>query len=129
MSAAVNRTLDIDAPTEAAPGKTVAVAVLASTDASDGEQIGFFHADYSIDGGQTWTSFCYAENSGARLFRKISFAVNANGGKAIVRVRVAFRGGLAGDVDYTGGAIQWSGTWQNWRAPVTKYAIIYSAKP
>ena len=126
--AAVNRVISIQAPAEAAAGSTVSVTVNASTDASDGEQIGFLHADYSIDGGKTWTKFCYAEKSGAELSRQVSFAVNAKGGKAIVRVRVAFRDGVAGDVDYKGGAIQWDDSWQKWRSPTTKYAIIYSPK-
>jgi|GEM_PF-754709 len=126
--AAVNRAISIQAPAEAAAGNTVSVTVNASTDASDGEQIGLLHAEYSTDDGMTWTQFCYAEKSGAKLSRKVSFAVNAKGGKAIVRVRGAFRGGVAGDVDYKGGAIQWSDSWQNWRSPPTKYATIYSPK-
>ena len=68
------------------------------------------------------------EKSGTELSRNASFAVNTLGGKAIVRVRVAFRGGAAGDVDYKGGAIQWDDSWQKWRSPTTKYAIIYSPK-
>ena len=128
MRAEVNRAISIQAPAEAAAGSTVSVTVHASTDASDSEEIGFLHADYSIDEGMTWTQFCYAEKSGAELSSKVSFAVNAKGGKAIVRVRVAFRGGGAGDVDYQGGAIQWGDSWQKWRSPPTKYAIIYSPK-
>jgi Neuraminidase (sialidase) len=129
IQAAVKRAVSILAPVEAPAGSTVSVTVQASTDASDGEQIGFLHADYSTDEGKTWTQFCYAEKSGAELSRKVSFTVNAKGGKAIVRVRVAFRGGVAGDVDYKGGAIQWNDSWQKWRSPPTKYAIIYSPKP
>ena len=128
MRAAVNRAISIQAPAGAEAGSTVSVTVSASTDASDGEQIGFLHAEYSIDAGMTWTQFCSAEKSGAELSRKGSFAVNALGGMALVRVRVAFRGGVAGDVDYQGGAIQWGDSWQKWRSPATKYAIIYSPK-
>jgi len=128
VRATVNRALSIQAPTEAAAGSTVSVTASASTDASDGEQIGFFHADYSIDEGKTWTPLCYADKAGAELSRKVRFAVNAKGGKAIVRVRAAFRGGVAGDVDYRGGAIQWGDSWQNWRSPPAKYAIIYLPK-
>ena len=125
---AVNRTISIQAPSEAAAGSVVSVVFHASTDTNDGEQIGFLHADYSIDEGKTWTPFCYVVGSGAELSRKGSFAVNAKGGKAIIRVRVAFRGGVAGDVDYKGGAIQWNDSWAKWRSPTTKYAIIYSPK-
>lgn len=125
----VSRSIDIEAPTEAAAGSTVSVTVHASTKAGDGEQIGFMHAEYSIDGGKTWLAICYAEKSGAELSRKVSFAVNPKGGKAIVRVKVAFRGGADGDVDYTGSAIQWDSSWPKWLSPATKYAIIYSPKP
>ena len=128
MRAAVNRAISIQAPAEAGAGSTVSVTVHASTDASDGEQIGLFHAEYSIDDGMTWTQFGHAEKSGAELSRIFSFAVNAKGGRAIVRVRVAFRGGVAGDVDYQGGAIQWGDSWQKWRWPPAKYAIIYSPR-
>ncbi|MBI2813953.1 MAG: hypothetical protein HYX71_06690 [Opitutae bacterium] len=121
---AVNRAISIEVPAEVAPGGAVSVTVHASTDASDGEQIGFLHADYSIDGGKTWTQFCYTEKSGAKLSRQTVFAANAKGGKAIVRVRAAFRGGGAGDVDCKGGAIQWNDSWQKWRSPAAKYAII-----
>ncbi len=92
------------------------------------ERIGFLHADYSIDEGKTWNPACYAVNSGPDLSRQVSFAINAKGGKAIIRVRVAFRGGAAGDVDCKGGAIKWDDSWQKWRSPTTKYAIIYSPK-
>jgi len=126
---AVNRAISIEAPAAAAAGSTVSVTIQAGTDANDGEQIGFVHAEYSIDDGMTWTQFCYAEKSGTKLSRQAIFAVNAKGGKAIIRVRVAFRGGAAGDVDYQGGAIQWSDSWSKWRSPPTKYAIIYVAKP
>jgi hypothetical protein len=128
MRAAVNRAVSIEAPAEAAAGSRVSATLSASTDAGDGEQIGFLYAEYSIDEGKTWTQICYAEKSGANLFRPAIFAVNAKGGKAIVRVRVAFRGGLAGDVDYKGDAIQWGDSWQKWRSPPTKYAVIYSPK-
>ncbi len=120
-----NRMVTIVAPAEAAAGRKVTVAVAASTDATDGEQIGFLHADYSNDDGKTWTKFCYAEQSGARFTREISFPVGAKGVKTLIRVRVAFRGGKAGDVDFKGGAIQWGDTWEKWRAPPTKFAIIY----
>ena len=54
-----------------------------------------------------------------------SMKAGAKGVKSIVRARVAFRGGKAGDVDYKGGAIQWSESWEKWRTPPTRFAIIY----
>lgn len=122
---AANRDLSIVAPAEVTPGSQVSVTILASTDAGDGEQVGFVHADYSNDDGKTWTKFCYAEKSGAEFSRQISFPAGARGVKSIVRARVAFRGGKAGDVDYKGGAIQWGDTWEKWRTPPTRFAIIY----
>lgn len=122
---AANRALNIVAPAEAAPGSQVTVTILASTDAAGGEEIGFVHADYSNDDGKTWTQFCYAEKSGAEFSRQVSFPAGAKGVKSIVRVRAAFRGGKAGDVDFKGGAIQWGDTWEKWRTPPTKFAIIY----
>jgi hypothetical protein len=122
---AASRVLDIIAPTEVTPGSQVSVTIVASKDAGDGEQVGFVHADYSNDDGKTWTKFCYAEKSGAEFSRQISFPAGAKGVKSIVRARVAFRGGKAGDVDFKGGAIQWGDTWEKWRTPPTKFAIIY----
>lgn len=128
MGAAVNRTISIESPAQATAGSTVSVAVHARTDARDGEQVGFLHAEYSIDEGKTWTKFVYAEKAGAEQSGKVNFAVHAHGGNAIVRVRAAFRGGIAGNIDYKGGAIQWSDSWQNWRWPPAKFAIIQVPK-
>ena len=122
---AVNRVVTITAPAEAVAGATVAVTVQASTDATDGEQIGFLHAEYSTDDGKTWTQFCYAEKSGAELIRPVSFPAGAKGVKSVVRARVAFRGGKAGDVDFKGTAIQWGESWEKWRTPPARFAIIY----
>jgi len=122
---AVNRVVNIIAPAEAAAGSSVNVTVIASTDAADGEQIGFLHAEYSTDEGMTWTQFCNVEKSGAELSRSVSFPVGAKGVKTLVRARVAFRGGKAGDVDFRGNAIQWGETWEKWRTPPARFAIIY----
>lgn len=122
---AVNRAVSIAAPAEAPAGSTVAVTVSASTDAKDGEGIGFLHSEYSTDGGKTWTQMIYLMRSGTAESRPASFSVGTKGVKSIIRIRVAFRGGKAGDVDYMGNAIQWDGTWDNWRAPCAKYAVIY----
>ena len=122
---AVNRTVTITAPAEAPAGSTVAVTISASTDAKDGEQIGFLHSEYSTDGGKTWTQMIYLMQSGVAESRPASFAVGAPGEKSLIRVRVAFRGGKAGDVDYMGHAIQWADSWEKWRAPAAKFAVIY----
>ena len=55
MRASVNRAINIQTPAETVAGSIVSVTIRASTDASDGEQIGFLHAEYSIDEGMTWT--------------------------------------------------------------------------
>jgi len=48
---AATRTHTLTAPSTVKPGAAVQVIVAASTDAGDGEQIGFFHSEYSTDGG------------------------------------------------------------------------------
>ena len=85
----------------------------------------FIDAYRSTDDGKTWTKFCYEEQSGARFTREISFPVGAKGVRTLIRARAAFRGGKAGDVDRLGNAIDWNGSWENWRAPCAKFAIIY----
>lgn len=122
---AANRSIVISAPTEVAAGSSVSVSISASTDAGRGEEIGFLHADYSVDGGKTWTAIFYAQNAGPEVGREVVFQAGAKGVKSIIRVRAAFRGGKAGDVDVTGKAIEWNGSWEIWRAPCTKYAVIY----
>ena len=122
---AVNRAIVISAPTEVAAGSSVTVSISASTDAGKGEEIGFLHADYSVDGGKTWTAIFYSQNAGPEVGREVTFQAGAKGVKSLIRARVAFRGGKDGDVDVTGKAIEWNGSWENWRAPCTKYAIIY----
>jgi hypothetical protein len=122
---AASRSVTVDAPASAEPGSSVTATIRASTDATDGEQIGFLHAEYSTDDGKTWTQFCFATNAGPELVRTISFAVGGKGSKSIVRARAAFRGGKAGDVDYRGGPIQWDDTWEKWRTPPTRIVIIY----
>jgi hypothetical protein len=122
---AANRVLFISAPPEVAPGGTVTVSISASTDAGDGEEIGFLHAEYSIDAGKTWSPIIYAQKVGPMTDKQIVFVAGANGVKTLIRARAAFRGGKAGDVDRLGNAIDWNGSWENWRAPCTKFAIIY----
>ncbi|MBI3887058.1 MAG: hypothetical protein HY302_15220 [Opitutae bacterium] len=126
---AANRVVKIAAPETAAPGVELKVPVTVSTDAGAGEQIGFFHADVSTDGGKTWTGFCYAQDVGARSAQVATFVPGPAGSECIIRVRVAFRGGEAGDVDFEGKKIDWSGSWENWKSPPAKYAIIPVVAP
>ena len=124
-----NRVIKISAPASALPGTDISVPVAVSTDAGGGEQIGFIHADFSTDGGKTWTGFCYAQNVGPSSKQFANFKTGAAGSKSIVRVRVAFRGGKAGDVDFNGKTLDWSGTWEQWKGPPAKYIIIPVALP
>jgi hypothetical protein len=120
---AATRNLTIDAPASVKPGTSAHVIVVASTNTTDAEQIGFIHAEYSADGGQTWSPV-YAEKVGRTFTRAINIPVGAEGTKAIVRVRAAYRGGKAGDVDFTGAPIKWDGSWSKWETPPTKIATI-----
>lgn len=126
---AVEREVRIEAPATAPAGSKVTVSVLARTDAGDGEQIGFFHAEYSIDGGRTWTGFCYDEKAGRTATRLVTFTVRAAGSKALVRARIAFRGGLAGDVDFKGAALKWKDSWEGWDSPPAKFSTILVRAP
>lgn len=125
---AVNRTVTIKAPATALPGSSVHVSITATTDATDAEQIGFFHAEYSTDNGVTWQSR-YAEKVGRTATRAIDFKAGPAGVTALVRVRVAFRGGKAGDVDYAGAPIKWDSSWGKWESPPTKLAAIAVVAP
>lgn len=120
---AVTRSLTITAPSVVKPGTSVQVIVAASTDATDGEQIGFFHPEYSTDGGRTWVPV-YAEKVGRSATRAVNFMAGAEGSKALVRVRIAFRGGKAGDVDFAGTPLAWGGSWGKWETPPAKNASI-----
>jgi hypothetical protein len=120
---AVNRTLTIKAPASALPGGALHVTVTATTDATDGEQIGFFQAEYSNDGGKTWVPV-YAEKVGRSATRSVDFQAGAEGSKALVRARIAFRGGMGGDVDFAGTPINWGGSWGKWETPPAKSAAI-----
>jgi hypothetical protein len=110
-------------------GSPVTIAVSASTDAGGSEQIGFFHAQYSTDGGATWTAFCFQESAGPRATRAVTFVAGPAGTKAMVRVRIAFRGGVAGDVDYLGKPIVWKESWDKWVEPPAKSAVIRIEAP
>ena len=121
---AVNREIFITAPSSAVAGRKVTVLVAASTDAGGGEQVGFFHSDYTTDGGTTWIPIAYSQNDGPRESYSVTFPVKSTEDKVVIRVRVAFRGGKAGDVDYSGKAIKWDTAWSKWQEPPAKYATV-----
>lgn len=120
---AVNRTLTVTAPPTVRPGAPLHITATATTDAKDGEQIAFFHAEYSIDGGKTWKTR-YLENKGRSATLAVDFPAGPEGSTAMVRVRVAFRSGQAGDVDFAGGPINWAGSWGKWQSPPARTVSI-----
>ncbi len=120
---AVERSLTLEAPAKVSPGANIHVVVSASTAAADGEQIGFFQAEYSSDGGKTWTPV-YAEKVGRSHSRAIDFRAGAAGSTAMVRARMAYRGGKSGDVDFAGKPLDWGGTWTKWSTPPAKSVTI-----
>ena len=78
--------------------------------------------EYSQDSGGTWTGLCYEQDIGSVATRQFSITTGMAGSKTLVRGRVAFRGGVAGDVDYNGAAIKWQDSWQKWRQPPARWA-------
>lgn len=126
---AVSREVSIIAPASALAGAKVSVSVEASTNAGGGERVGFFHADYSTDGGTTWTAISYATNEGADTSHTATFKVGAAGSMTLIRVRVAFRGGRAGDVDFSGKKIEWKTSWNEWQKPPAKVFTIRVVAP
>jgi len=123
-STAAERELEFRAPAGVTAGSDVEVAVTAATHVGGGERIGFFHGEFSADGGRTWTGFCYEQNQGTEMTRVAHVHAGPAPSRILVRVRVAFRDGAAGDVDYTGAAIRWSATWADWRDPPAKSVAI-----
>lgn len=119
-ASATTRVVRLNAPALAAPGSTINATVFASTDATDGEYILFFHVECSIDNGKTWTGVYYDMNVGQTATRIATFKAGAVGTKALVRVRVAYRGGKNGDVDCNGAPINWDGTWEHWEGTGVK---------
>jgi hypothetical protein len=122
--AAVERRLQIEAPAAVAAGQTLAVVFLASTDAGRGEQVGFLQAEMSLDGGKTWTPVCYLVNLGASAAHAESLKPGPAGSTVRLRVRAAFRDGLAGDVDFSGAAIRWHENWADWMEPPSRLLTI-----
>ncbi|HWA26106.1 MAG TPA: hypothetical protein VG734_10620 [Lacunisphaera sp.] len=121
---AATRTVTIDAPAEAVAGSKVSVTFSAATDVGGNEQIGFLYAAYSVDGGLTWTGTCFDQSVGPKATRNMVIPVGAKGSQAKVRVMAAFRGGKAGDVDYSGAPIKWDGSWSKWETPPARYVTI-----
>jgi len=123
-ASAADRKVLITAPSTAVAGGQIVATVTAATDEGGGERIGFLHADYSVDGGATWKGISYATNEGTAVTHSATFTAGPGGSKAMVRVRVAFRGGKAGDVDYKGKPIAWTTTWDKWQEPPAKFLTI-----
>jgi hypothetical protein len=123
-AAAVERTLRLEAPATVVAGQTAEVLISASTDAGQGEQVGFLQAEMSVDDGRTWTAICYLQKSGPSITQPASLTPGPAGTTVKVRVRAAFRDGLAGDVDYTGAALRWHASWNDWKTPPAKHASI-----
>lgn len=121
---AVERQLRIEAPATASAGREVGVVLQASTDAGQGEQVGFLQAEMSADGGRTWVALCYLQNCGAHVEQRVTLPASPAGTTLRLRVRAAFRGGLAGDVDFSGAAIRWHDSWDEWRDPPAKQVSI-----
>lgn len=125
---AVERVFKLELPAVAAANAPIRVTVRASTDAGSGEQIGFLHVEGSTDGGKTWNGLCFMQDLGAATTRTLSVTTGAPGTKTVVRARVAYRGGKAGDVDFKGAAIKWQDTWSSWAEPPARIATVEISK-
>jgi hypothetical protein len=121
---AVERTLKIEAPVAIRAGRELMVKISASTDAGKGEQIGFLQAEYSLDEGKTWTAICYLQKCGPQIMQDASVKTGPGVTTVKLRARAAFRDGLAGDVDYSGAAIRWDGSWKEWQTPPAKLVVV-----
>jgi hypothetical protein len=121
---AATRSIVAGTPRRAAPGAKLSIPVVASSEVGGGEKIGFFHGEVSLDGGKTWDGFCFEANLPASVTRQAHVQAGSAGTTIMIRVRVAFRGGAAGDVDYTGSAIKWADSWEKWGEPPAKYFRI-----
>lgn len=121
---AANRTLRLIVPPKAIAGTKVVLSVKVSTDAGAGEQIGFLHVEASKDGGQNWTPVIYEQNLGESFESNWQVETGGKGTWTLLRVRAAFRGGVAGDVDYKGAAIKWHDTWAGWQEPPSLHGRV-----
>jgi len=126
---AVERYVKIEAVPTAQPGQNYRATILAGTDAGEGEQIGMFQVDISLDDGKTWTGARYLDGLGASTTQGIDIPIGPTTSPVRLRVRVAFRGGLAGDVDYRGAAIRWQESWDKWEEPPAKSVVIQVKAP
>lgn len=126
---AVERELRLESPVAVPADQQLVVTVSASTDAGHGEQVGFLHVESSADGGKTWTGICYVDHVGPKVSYKLKPAKAKAGSTIIVRARAAFRDGLAGDVDFQGGAILWNESWEHWASPPARQASIKVTAP
>ncbi len=124
LAGAVERTLTIKTPARIPAGQAFTVTVSAATDAGKGEQIGFLQVEASLDGGKTWEALFYLQKSGPKVTQQARLMAGAGGSSVQVRARAAYRDGLAGDVDYRGGAIRWEESWKDWQEPPAKIARI-----
>lgn len=121
FAAPTSRSIVAGVPRRVAPQTDISIPVIAKTDVGGGERIGFFHGEYSIDGGKTWTGFCFEANLSASVTRQAHIKSGEAGSTIVIRIRIAFRDGAAGDVDYTGSAIKWKDSWEAWGEPPAKY--------
>lgn len=126
---AVERTLQIETPPAVAAGSEFAIVISATTDAGAGERVGFLQVDASVDDGHTWAPQCYLDNQGASVRREFRLTAGNAGTVIRVRARVAFRDGLAGDVDYTGAAIRWHDNWAAWDEPPARKRVVRVGAP
>lgn len=117
VKAEIKRRFEVSAPEVTAAGTSVEITVSAGTSATDGEKVVYLQGEYSIDGGRRWQIGLWEDLLGAEGTRRFAFTVGQAGTTALVRIRVAFRGGFAGAVDHRGGAIRWFDTWKEWRSP------------
>lgn len=120
---AVERSLTIEAPERGVAGQTVQVVVAAATSAGHGERIGFFQVEAKLAEDAEWTPLAYLDNLGPGHRQEFAIAP-VRGGELRLRARVAFRDGLAGDVDQSGAAIRWKDRWAHWREPTARHAVI-----
>lgn len=121
---AVDRILRIEAPMAVKAGADARARIVASSNAGQGEIIGFLHAEASVDDGVTWTALCYLDKGSSSESRQVKLPAAPAGGKILLRARVAFRGGPAGDVDFKGGPILWEETWGKWTEPPARHLTV-----
>ncbi|GAB1488560.1 hypothetical protein MASR2M8_10050 [Opitutaceae bacterium] len=122
--AEIERRFTVSAPDVVMAGTAIEIVVMASTDAADGEKAVYLQAEYSIDGGRRWQVGLWEDVIGIEGSRRFTFTTGQAGSVAFVRARIAFRGGLAGAVDYRGGAIRWFDTWKKWAEPPARSIAI-----